>query len=300
MRASIWRPPAAGSICAQKPVMMPARRSRLTRSAAALALRPTRAPRSRQDRRASSRRRLRIAPSVASIAAIIAAFAGRSLRVRNMGWFIQRMSLIEAVGAGLIVGIAIATQFGAVSALLLETAVLAGPRTGAAAGLGVASVDMAYAGAAVLVGGAARAGLAAHQGVLRAAAAVIVALVGARGLWAALRAPSFSPAAATTGDPTGTVGTSSTQYLRFVGLTAINPLTVVYFGSVTASLTLRGVPESVAFVAGAGIASALWHLLLALAAGHAGRRFSPKVQRAVSIAGRVTVLVIAARIALGI
>jgi predicted outer membrane lipoprotein len=69
------------------------------------------------------------------------------------------MDIPEALGTGLIVGMMIATQFGVVSALLLETAVRAGPRAGAAAGAGVASVDMAYATGAVIAGGAARAGL---------------------------------------------------------------------------------------------------------------------------------------------
>src|SRR6202167_5166833 len=100
------------------------------------------------------------------------------------------MDIPDALGAGLVVGIVIATQFGAVSALLLETAVRAGPRAGAAAGLGVASVDMAYATGSVVAGGAARAGLAAHLAEVKAVAAVILALVGVRALWALTRGPS--------------------------------------------------------------------------------------------------------------
>src|ERR1700677_1217198 len=100
------------------------------------------------------------------------------------------MSIPEALGAGLTVGILIATQFGAVSALLLETAVRAGPRAGAAAALGVASVDMAYATGAGVAGAAARAGLAAHLAEVKAVAAVILALVGVHGLWALMRGPS--------------------------------------------------------------------------------------------------------------
>src|ERR1700729_238309 len=100
------------------------------------------------------------------------------------------MDIPDALGAGLTVGIVIATQFGAVSALLLETAVRAGPRAGAAAGLGVASVDMAYTAGAGVAGGAARAGLAAHQAEMKAVAAGILALVGAHGLWALTQDPS--------------------------------------------------------------------------------------------------------------
>jgi threonine/homoserine/homoserine lactone efflux protein len=206
------------------------------------------------------------------------------------------MSAPEALGAGLIVGIMIATQFGAVSALLLETAVCAGPRAGAAAALGVASVDMAYATGAVV------AGLAAHLAQVRTVAAVILALVGVHGLWALTRGPSRDQRAQapTLGDVSRRFGVPSAQYFRFIGLTAINPLTIVYFGSVTASLSLSGVPEGIAFLVGAGTASALWHLALSLAAGHAGRRLTPRIQRVVSIAGRLAVLVMAIRLAIAI
>ena len=212
------------------------------------------------------------------------------------------MDIPEALGAGLTVGVVIATQFGAVSALLLETAVRSGPRHGAAAGLGVASVDMAYAAGAVVAGGAARAGLAAHLAEVRAVAAVILALVGIHGLWALKQGPSRDrrAEAPTRGDVSRPVGIPSAQYFRFVGLTAINPLTIVYFGSVTASLSLSGVAGGVAFLVGAGTASALWHLALSLAAGHAGRRFTPRIQRVVSIAGRLAVVVMAIRLAIAI
>jgi threonine/homoserine/homoserine lactone efflux protein len=212
------------------------------------------------------------------------------------------MDIPTALGAGLIVGMVIATQFGVVSALLLETAVRAGPRAGASAALGVASVDMAYATGAVVAGGAARAGLAAHLAEVRAVAAMILALVGVHGLWALTRGPSRDQRAQapTLGDVSRPVGVLSAQYFRFVGLTAINPLTIVYFGSVTASLSLSGVAERVAFLVGAATASALWHLALSLAAGHAGRRFTPRIQRAVSIAGRLAVVVMAIRLAIAV
>src|SRR6266540_7460244 len=85
------RPPAAGSTSATKPVMTPLRRSRRTRSAAALELSPTAAPRSRQESRPSSRSRRRISLSVASMATIIAALGQMVLHpaapaVRNGPW----------------------------------------------------------------------------------------------------------------------------------------------------------------------------------------------------------------------
>ena len=91
------------------------------------------------------------------------------------------MDVPEALAAGLLSGAAIATQFGAVSALLVETAVMAGARRAAPAGLGVASVDFAYAALAVGAGAAARAVLASHEAELKAAAALALLFIGAQG-----------------------------------------------------------------------------------------------------------------------
>jgi hypothetical protein len=51
-------------------------------------------------------------------------------------------------------------------------------------------------------------------------------------------------------------------------------------------------------VAGVGAASAGWHVALSLAAGHAGRWVTPRIQRGFAIGGRLVVLAIAARLAL--
>jgi arginine exporter protein ArgO len=83
-------------------------------------------------------------------------------------------------------------------------------------------------------------------------------------------------------------------YLLFLGITAVNPTTVVYFAAVV--LGNRGLvstfAECVAFVAAAFLASASWQLVLAaggaalgaLATGHRGRLVTGLVS-AVVIAG---------------
>lgn len=212
------------------------------------------------------------------------------------------MDAPTALSAGLVAGAAIAMQFGAVSALLLETAITAGTRAGLAAGLGVASVDGVYAGGAVVVGGAARAALASHRPELMAMAAVILGLVATHGLRAALRGTAGTPTPQTRGGGglARSYGSAPAQYARFAALTAINPLTIIYFASVAASLSMKGFAARLAFVAGAGAASAAWHLLLSIGAGRAGRRFTPAAMRAVSIAGRLLVAVAAVRLAIGI
>jgi hypothetical protein len=55
----------------------------------------------------------------------------------------------------------------------------------------------------------------------------------------------------------------------------------------------------VAFAAGVGVASAGWHLLLTVVAGHAGRWMTPAIRRGLAIGGRLVVLAIAVHLALG-
>jgi arginine exporter protein ArgO len=93
-------------------------------------------------------------------------------------------------------------------------------------------------------------------------------------------------------------GSPSAEYVRFLAITTVNPLTIVSFASVAASLSLTGFLARVAFVTGVGAASASWQLSLTLAAGHACRRITPAMQRAVSIGGRLIVLGVAMRFAL--
>jgi threonine/homoserine/homoserine lactone efflux protein len=211
------------------------------------------------------------------------------------------MHLADALLAGLLSGGGIAVQFGAVSALLVETAISAGSRSGVAAGLGVATIDLAFAAVAVVAGGEARAVLAGHGADLRAAAAVSLAVIAVRGLRSVVRAPfSSDPARAHTVSLSRRRGSLAAPYVRFLALTAINPLTIVYFASVAASLSLAGVSARLAFVIGVGVASGIWHVLLTLAAGHAGRRMTPAMQRLVAIGGRLVVFGMAVRFALAV
>jgi hypothetical protein len=76
-------------------------------------------------------------------------------------------------------------------------------------------------------------------------------------------------------------------------------LTIASFAAVAAALSLDGPAAAAAFAAGVGIASAAWHLLLTLAAGHAGRWMTPRVRTGFAVVGRLAVLAIAAHLALG-
>jgi threonine/homoserine/homoserine lactone efflux protein len=200
------------------------------------------------------------------------------------------MNADAALIAGLVAGLAIAMQVGAVSLLLIEAAVTGGPRVGVAAGMGVATADLGYAAVAAVAGGAVGAVLASHEGEIRIVAALVLAAIAVHGLIGVARAGSAAQAA--DAPPRG-------HYLRFLAITSTNPLTIASFAAVAAALSLDGASDAVAFAAGVGVASAGWHLLLTVVAGHAGRWMTPAIRRGLAIGGRLVVLAIAVHLALG-
>lgn len=205
------------------------------------------------------------------------------------------MDPTAALIAGFAAGLAIAMQVGAVSLLLVDTAVARGLRIGVAAGLGVATVDLLFAGAAAVAGGTAGAVLSEHEAEIRLAASATLAAIAIHGL-AALR----SKRAARSETPAAARGAGArAHYLRFFAITSVNPLTIASFAAVAASLPPGHPGAATAFAAGAGGASAGWHVVLTVAAGHAGRWITPRIQRGLAVGGRVAVLLIALHLALG-
>jgi threonine/homoserine/homoserine lactone efflux protein len=196
------------------------------------------------------------------------------------------MDPTAALLAGLVAGLAIAMQVGAVSLLLIEAAVTAGPRVGLAAGMGVATADFGYAAVAAAAGGAVGTVLASHEAEIRVVAAGVLAAIALHGLAKLREEPGT--AAVTPGRP----------YLRFLAITGANPLTIASFAAVAAALSLDGPGAALAFTAGVGAASAGWHATLSLAAGHAGRWLTPRIRRGLAIGGRLVVLAIAAHLVL--
>jgi threonine/homoserine/homoserine lactone efflux protein len=202
------------------------------------------------------------------------------------------MEATSALVAGLIAGLAIATQVGAVSLLLVDTAFVVGPRAAIAAGMGVATADCAFAVVAAAAGGAAGAGLADQETVIHLVAAAVLAAIAIHGLVTFSRTTAVSRPA-TTDSPRA-------QYVRLLAITAVNPLTIASFAAVATTLSLTGCAPYAAFVSGVGIASGAWHLLLTLTAARVGRWITPRVQRALGIGGRVVILAFAARLAFGL
>ncbi|WP_225752835.1 LysE family transporter [Actinotalea sp. Marseille-Q4924] len=199
-------------------------------------------------------------------------------------------TVLTASALGAVVGLGIAIPLGAIGVLLLQTGMTAGWRTAAAGGLGAATVDLTYAAVAVATGTAVAGALAVHARTVQVLGAAVLALVAARGVLGLVRGASAADAAAV--DPTAVPAVAPARtFGRFVGLTAVNPLTVVYFVAVAAGLAdrLGTPPAAVAFVLGIGVASAAWQLALAGAGAVLGARVSPRVRTGLSLAGYAVV-----------
>jgi arginine exporter protein ArgO len=200
---------------------------------------------------------------------------------------------VEAFLAGLLAGLGVAVPLGAVGVLLVQEGVTRGWRPAAAGATGVALVDGGYALVAVVAGTAVSSALAGRERAIQVVGAVVLLAVVARGLVGLRRRDAD---AAALGEP------PSAQVLRrFVALTAVNPLTAVYFVALTASLGSRvsGPAAGAAFVAGVFLASWAWQLVLATAGAAGGSRMPTWARTATSLTGYAVVTGYAVHLALG-
>jgi arginine exporter protein ArgO len=187
--------------------------------------------------------------------------------------------------AGALAGWAIAIPVGAIAVLIVEIGIRRGFRVAAAAGAGAASADGLYAALAAVGGTAVAAVLEPVEQPLRVVAIGLLLAVGLRGLLLVTIGPRRVP-----GDADLPVQVAGT-YLRFLGLTLLNPQTVIYFAALILALPElgRGPAERTSFVAGAFLASLTWQLVLASVSAFAHHRLPPHFQVGVSLLGNVCI-----------
>ncbi|MES2210749.1 MAG: LysE family transporter [Chloroflexota bacterium] len=187
--------------------------------------------------------------------------------------------------AGALAGFAIAIPVGAIAILIIELGIRRGFRAAAAAGTGTAAADGLYALLAVIGGTAIGIALEPLERPLRIVAIGALLGIGLRGLvaiWlpahhAARRGLAPEPAART--------------FARFLGLTMLNPATVIYFAALVLALPSvgRGPGERAAFALGAFLASLSWQITLAGIGAVAHRRLPARFQIAVSLLGNLAI-----------
>ena len=199
--------------------------------------------------------------------------------------------MAQAFLLGVAAGYAIAIPFGPIAILIVRTGVRQGLRAAAAAGAGAATADLVFSTVAMLFGAAASAFLAPILPAARLVAGAALAVIAVRGLLAVPQSMERESGKARPGN----------TYLLFLGLTMLNPPTVIYFVSlaialpeVSADLTSRA-----AFVAGAFLASLSWQEVLALVGAMLHGRLTPGLQRVTAIVSSLIILALAARVAFG-
>jgi threonine/homoserine/homoserine lactone efflux protein len=208
----------------------------------------------------------------------------------------------SALVAGLLAGWGIAVPVGAVATYLVGLTARSGGRVGAAAALGVASADGIYALIAV-AGGVALTGLiAAIAAPLRWLSVAVLVVLGGRIIVSAIRDHRSG------GDLVApdTVARPGRAYLTLLGITLLNPQTVLYFAALvvgsTATAALDGGGPAwltgAVFVLAAFCASASWQLALVggglalgrALTGHTGRLLTGLVSGTLIIGFAVVLL----------
>lgn len=165
--------------------------------------------------------------------------------------------------AGLLAGYGIALPVGAIAIFLIRLGATACLCIGAAAGLGAATADGGFATAAASGGAGLARQVQAVAGPLHWAAGTLLALIAA---WMAAtaarryRTPPAEPRAELT------LRTPLRAYTALAAVTAVNPLTMLYWAALVlghqASATAFTPAQGAAFVAAVTAASASWQLIL--------------------------------------
>lgn len=194
--------------------------------------------------------------------------------------------MLEALLAGAIAGYAIAIPVGAIAVLIIHTGLTGGLRQGLAAGAGAATADLIYATVAALAGAAVAAFVGPLQAPLRVVGGIVLVLIGLYGLMTAWQSRDRD-----TGAHLPAHRAHGRTFLALLGLTLLNPATIIYFAALTVGLPfLSDVGERLAFAGAAFVASLSWQSLLALFGAALGRGAGHRLRLPTALLGNVIVI----------
>ncbi|MDQ0718166.1 threonine/homoserine/homoserine lactone efflux protein [Streptomyces luteogriseus] len=179
--------------------------------------------------------------------------------------------MTAALVAGLLAGYGIAVPVGAVGTYLVSLTARTSLRTGVCAALGVATADGLYALAATLGGTALASALRPVLGPLRWVCVLVLLALAAWGAVTALREYRGHRLATRTAPAPPS---PARAYLGLLGITLLNPTTVIYFAALVLGSQATGPAGPLGqgvFVLAAFAASASWQVLLAGSGALLGR-----------------------------
>ncbi|MFF5954961.1 LysE family transporter [Streptomyces luteogriseus] len=207
-----------------------------------------------------------------------------------------------ALVAGLLAGYGIAVPVGAVGTYLVSLTARTSLRTGACAALGVATADGLYALAATLGGTALASALRPVLGPLRWVCVLVLLALAAWGAVTALREYRGHRLATRTAPAPPS---PARAYLGLLGITLLNPTTVIYFAALVLGSQASGPAgplEQGVFVLAAFAASASWQVLLAGSGALLGRALTGhrgRLATALAASGVMTALAVRMALAPG-
>jgi len=204
--------------------------------------------------------------------------------------------LLQAAIAGALAGYAIAIPVGAIAVLIIHTGLTQGLRAGLAAGAGAATADLIYASIAALAGLWVSTIIGPLETPLRIVGGAILIGFGIRGLWLLRSARETVEASAVLQEARRP---HHRTYLAMLGLTLLNPATVVYFSALIVGLPFLGdAGDRLAFAIAAGLASLSWQWLLAIFGAALGRGGGHRIRRISAALGNGLIVVMGALIML--
>ncbi|MFF0266906.1 LysE family transporter [Kribbella sp. NPDC004536] len=200
--------------------------------------------------------------------------------------------MIGVVVAGLLAGYGVAVPVGPVGTYLVALTARTSLRVGAFAALGVASADGVYAAVAAGAGSVLAPLLVPVVGPLRwASVAVLIGLAVMGAVKAVRRYRDARIVALQQETPVG----AWTAYLGMLGMTMLNPWTMIYFAAlVLGGSGVTGIGRRVVFVIAAFVASASWQLLLASGGALLGRVLTGRLGRLVTALTSTALIVVLA------
>ncbi len=197
---------------------------------------------------------------------------------------------------GALAGYGIAMPVGPITILIVEMSLRRGFLHGFMAGAGTAVVDFAFAGLAVVAGEVLAPRLAPFAVGIKAMSALVLIGWGLSGIWRTRRLLRLEASKQEIKQHHLHV------FVQFLGLTAINPLTLILFSALILGRGMDEVfslVEKVYFIFGVGLASFSWQTLLAAFGATLHRNLSPRLQVVISLLGNLVVIVLGLRVLLG-
>lgn len=191
----------------------------------------------------------------------------------------------STLGLGLAAGLGVAVPIGAIGVLLLGEGMAVGARRGIVAASAVALVDTLYAAAAITLGTVAAPAVDRFGTVPQVVGGFVLLAVAAAG--ARRGSPGDPP------HPPRRVAAAH-RFALFVGLTALNPATLLYFVAIAVPTGRLSLAESGLFVVGVALASFTWQVLLVVAGAVFGSRLPDRARRRITAAGSAVIAVLAA------